>query len=136
MQHALATELTMLVVHALWCVGLTMLLAAGRALTPGGTRWAISNRDTAFDFPAWIGRSARAHVNALENLIPFAALVLVVHLSGGENDITAIAACVFVGARIAHSLCYIAGLVPWRTLCHTLSTLSLIALASALAPQL
>jgi uncharacterized MAPEG superfamily protein len=64
---------------------------------------------------AWASRARRAHANTLENLVPFAALVLVAHVAGRNDDMTALGAQVFFWARLAYVLVYIAGLVPWRT---------------------
>jgi uncharacterized MAPEG superfamily protein len=58
----------------------------------------------------------RAHINMAENLAPFAALVLVAHVTGAANAITAMGAAIFFWSRLAHALMFIAGL-PWvRTL--------------------
>ena len=58
------------------------------------------------------GRAKRAHANMLENLILFAALVLVVQIAGLNNDLTALGAQIFVVARLVYAVIYIAG-VPW-----------------------
>ena len=117
----LSTDLWMLVAAAVWCVGLTGALMVGRVITPGGATWGLSNRDQAFSGPAWLDRAGRAHQNMVENLAPFAALVLVVHVTGRASDVSALAALVFMASRVLHSVFYLAGLVPWRTIAHTLS---------------
>ncbi len=39
--------------------------------------------------PLWGQRANRAHLNAVESFAPFAALVLVAHVTGKENAMTA-----------------------------------------------
>ena len=68
------------------------------------------------DLPAWARRNQRAHMNLVENLIPFAAIVLVAHVSGAANATTALAAQVFFWARLVHSVVMIAGIAWVRTL--------------------
>lgn len=66
--------------------------------------------------PAWAKRSARVHSNMVENLAPFAALVLVAQIAGVANETTALGAALFFWARVAHTLVFILG-IPWiRTL--------------------
>lgn len=68
------------------------------------------------DLPEWAQRNQRAHVNLVENLVPFAALVIVAHLAGATDGMTAIAVRLFFWARIAQAIVHIMG-IPWlRTL--------------------
>lgn len=64
----------------------------------------------------WRQRAKRVHLNMTENLAHFAALVVVVHLSGIANETTATAAQVFFWARLAHALVFYAGIPFLRTL--------------------
>lgn len=67
----------------------------------------------------WAERLKKAHANHVENLVPFAALVLVVHAADLSNDATAAAACLFFWSRLVHALAYTFA-VPWlRTLAFT-----------------
>ena len=64
----------------------------------------------------WARRMKAAHANAVENLVIFAALVLVAHAAGVSNNVTATACIVYFWARVVHFIAYTAG-VPWvRTL--------------------
>lgn len=65
---------------------------------------------------AWARRLADAHVNAVENLVVFAALAIAVHLAGLGTATTATAAAVYFWARLAHVLVYAAGIPVLRTL--------------------
>ena len=64
---------------------------------------------------AWAWRSICAHRNAVENLVVFAALAVVVHLSGAANETTAVAAAVYFWSRVAHLLVYSFGIPVLRT---------------------
>ena len=50
----------------------------------------------------WSQRAKRAHYNAIENLIPFAAIVIVAHLVEISNDVTAAAATAYFWLRAIH----------------------------------
>jgi uncharacterized MAPEG superfamily protein len=67
----------------------------------------------------WAERLMKAHVNAVENLVVFAALVLVANAVGITGKAIAMSAMVYFWARVAHAVVYTAGL-PWlRTLAFT-----------------
>ena len=55
---------------------------------------------------AWADRMMRAHNNAIENLVVFAALVLVLHVAGISTGATATACMVYFFARAAHYLIF------------------------------
>lgn len=64
----------------------------------------------------WASRMKAAHANAIENLVVFAALVLVVQAAGLNNATTALACSLYFWARLVHFLVYTFA-VPWaRTL--------------------
>jgi uncharacterized MAPEG superfamily protein len=64
----------------------------------------------------WAVRLMKAHFNAVENLVVFAALVLAAHALGVSNNAVASAALVYFWARVVHAAAYTLAL-PWvRTL--------------------
>ena len=64
----------------------------------------------------WARRLMKAHLNAVENLVVFAALVLAAHALGVSSGAVATAAIVYFWARLIHVLAYTFA-VPWvRTL--------------------
>lgn len=72
-------------------------------------------RDPHHDLPTqapWAQRSIRAHANAVENLIIFAILVIVLDLTGTANPATATAAKLYFISRVGHFVIYTLG-VPW-----------------------
>jgi uncharacterized MAPEG superfamily protein len=110
----MSTDLTLLAWSALLClvlaipytIGLTQLL--GLSILAG-------NRENFPTVEGWIGRAKRAHMNMIENLIPFAALILVAHVAGKANAMTALGAQLFFWGRLAHAGTYIAGIAWVRT---------------------
>ena len=64
----------------------------------------------------WAQRLMKAHANAVENLVVFAALVLGAHALGVSSALIATACMVYFWARVVHALAYTFA-VPWvRTL--------------------
>ncbi len=64
----------------------------------------------------WAQRLMKAHANAVENLVIFAALVLTANAAGISNDTIALAAVVYFWARVVHAVSYTFA-IPWvRTL--------------------
>ena len=74
----------------------------------------------------WAQRAQRAHLNLLENLPIFAALVLVAHLAGAADETSALGATLFFWARLVQALVMLAG-VPWvRTLAFVVSWIGMV----------
>jgi len=77
----------------------------------------------------WAQRLMKAHVNAVENLVVFAALVLAAAAAGVSSATIASAAMVYFWARVVHALAYTFA-VPWlRTLAFTVGFLAQAAIA-------
>ncbi len=85
-----------------------------------------SNRDTCPAFTGWVDRAYRAHRNMLENLVLFAALVLIAVASNKTNQTTLLGAQIFFWARVVYAAVFLAG-IPWlRTGVWTVSLIGLI----------
>lgn len=69
----------------------------------------------------WVQRAYRAHLNLLEQGIPFAVLLLLVDRVDGFTALTLWTALVFLGLRIAHAVGYITGwaALPLRPIIFT-----------------
>jgi len=118
-----------------WCLLITVLIPFFIAGTTGFLKnrdlGSLDNehpRDQAAEFaPSSVGRRAvAAQQNAWEALAVFTVAVVVAHLAGAAEGASAIAAMVFVVARIAHAVFYIGGLATLR------SGVFLVAIASCL----
>jgi uncharacterized MAPEG superfamily protein len=69
-----------------------------------------------------------AHDNAVENLVIFATLVLILNAIDYSTTWTALAAAVFFWARVAHVIVYTAGLPVFRTAAFTVGFLAQVVL--------
>lgn len=65
---------------------------------------------------AWAQRAHRAHQNAVENLVVFAPLAIIVHNLDASSETTAVAAMIYFWARAAHYVIYLLGIPVARTL--------------------
>jgi len=113
----------------LWAVALTvvqMLVAVSGATLQVGLPMLASNRDKMPALTGWTWRADRAHRNMLQNLVLFAAVVLVAVVANKTNASTLIGAQIFVWGRVAYALIYLAG-IPWlRTLSWVVSMVGLV----------
>jgi uncharacterized MAPEG superfamily protein len=116
-------------VWLLWAVALTfgqMLVAVSGATLQVGLPALAGNREGLPACTGWAGRAHRAHHNMLESLVLFAALVLIAVVSDKANSTTLLGAQIFVWARLAYAVVYVAG-IPWlRTLVWSVSVVGLI----------
>lgn len=81
---------------------------------------------------AWAQRAQRAHYNAVENLVVFAALVTAAALAGVDSRL-AVAGCIlFFWARAAHYVIYTLGIPVLRTLAFVVGVVGEVLIAIAL----
>src|ERR1700745_297208 len=80
----------------------------------------------------WANRLMFAHDNAVENLVIFAPLVLILNAIDYSSKWTVLACAVYFWARVAHLIVYTLGIPVLRTLCWTVSWLAVVVLALAL----
>lgn len=107
----MAPELNWLV----WSVALAfvqvVVLATGATVQVGLPTLA-GNREGLPELKGWVGRMQRAHRNMIENLVLFAALVLVAVAASKTNSTTLMGAQIFFWARLVYVFVYGAG-IPW-----------------------
>jgi uncharacterized MAPEG superfamily protein len=84
------------------------------------------NRETAVECRGWVGRAQRAHRNILESLALFAILVLVAHVAGKANAMTALGAAVYFWARVVYTVVYLLGITWVRSLVFGASMIGLL----------
>src|SRR5688572_20413004 len=105
MPGEIPTELGLLVWTVILCIA-QMLVAAATTQLQVGLPALAGNRDDMPALTGLAGRATRAHRNMLENLALFAAVVLVAHVTGHLNAITALGAQLFFWARLAYAIIY------------------------------
>lgn len=112
-----------------WAVALAfaqMLIAVSGATLQVGLPALAGNREGLPPCTGWAGRAYRAHHNMLENLVLFAALVLIAVVTNKTNPTTLLGAQLFFWARLVYALVYLAG-IPWlRTAVWTVSVIGMI----------
>ena len=111
----MTTEMEMLV----WVVVMTLFMWVPYILAHivnVGLMPALTYQADSTPLPDWAARAKRAHYNAIENLVPFAVLVLVASSAGVTNSATAAAATAYFWLRAAHYLIFIANVPFGRTL--------------------
>lgn len=105
---------------------------AARMLTRGIVRTFGDPADPTFPpDPAWAERAKRAHANAVENLVVFAPLVLILSLVGASTPTTLFASKLYLGARLVHYVVYAAGIPVVRTLAFVVGVGAALVIAAA-----
>jgi uncharacterized MAPEG superfamily protein len=87
---------------------------------------------TAKPHSEWANRLMFAHDNAVENLIIFAPLVLILAELDYSTKWTVYACAVYFWARVAHLVVYTLGLPVFRTLAFTVGFVAQVVLALAI----
>ncbi len=112
-----------------WVVALTFIqvvVAALAAQGQVGLPTLAGNRDGMRPLDGFAGRAQRAHLNMLESLPLFAALILVAHIAGKVDGTAMLGAQLFFWGRVAHWLIYLAG-IPWlRTVAWAVSVVGMV----------
>jgi uncharacterized MAPEG superfamily protein len=106
----MTTELTWLVCTAILAASLWIPYIVGVNITE------FEGKSTIFVRPpdnsklqAWVHRSFRAHLNLLEQLVPFSLIVVIAAIAKVSTPITIGAAIVFFWLRAAHAVVMISG---------------------------
>ncbi|MBX3493062.1 MAG: MAPEG family protein [Parvibaculum sp.] len=84
-------------------------LSANANVSAMGMGWGIGNRDEPAKTTGWGARARRAYINHLENLLIFACFAVPAHLAGISTELTVLGAQIFLIARIAYAIIYVAG---------------------------
>ena len=106
---------TAMLTAALWIPYVVSQVMANGFLTPANYK-----DPTPRTVPLWGKRADRAYLNAVEVFAPFAALVVIVQLTGKADATTAFWAMWFFWMRLAHAAVYLAGVPYVRTIVFTL----------------
>ena len=83
------------------------------------------NRENFPVIEGWIGRAKRAHLNMVENLVPFAALLLAAAALNKMGPMTVLGAQLFFWGRVAHAAAYIVGIAYARTAAYLVSVVGM-----------
>ena len=125
--------LTALLTGVLWIPVVVEYVSSRGTLKPADYK----GRAPTSPLPDWVNRANRAHMNAVENIASFAAVVLIAKSVGVSTPITEISAAVFFYARAAHALIHISGfsLFKARTVAFTVAWIAFMTFAVELLRQ-
>jgi uncharacterized MAPEG superfamily protein len=80
----------------------------------------------------WANRLMFAHDNAVENLVTFAPLVLILNAVDYSSPWTVMACAVYFWSRVAHLIVYTLGLPVFRTIAFTVGFVAQVVLVVAI----
>ena len=121
----------------LYYLALTAILTASlwipyvvAQVTTNGLLSAQNYKDpTPRPLPPWGRRADRTYMNAVETFAPFAAVVLIAHMTGEANAMTAFWAAWFFWFHVAHAVSYLAGVPYIRTVVFTAAYVGVMGIA-------
>ena len=116
----MSTDLTYLALTAILTATLWIPYVVAQTITNGSLKPRNYVDPTPRPLPAWGLRANRAHINAVESLAPFAALVLIAHVAGKADAMTAFWATCFFWLRLVHAVVFLLGVPYIRTVVFTL----------------
>ncbi len=126
-------ELTWLLATAVLAASLWIPYIVGVNTSPVASH-DFSRPQSPSDHAAWVHRAYRAHQNLLEQMMPFAVIVLIGHMVGVSTPVTVGAAAAFFWIRVAHAVGMISGLAgfPLRPVIFTAGWLCILVFAGAI----
>jgi len=124
----MTTDLTYLALTAILTATLWIPYIAAQVMTNGPLAPVNYVDPAQRPVPLWGQRANRAYLNAVECFAPFAALVIVAHLAGKADAMTAFWAASFFWLRLAHAVVYWFAVPYVRTLVFTLAYVAVVGL--------
>ena len=107
--------------------------AAGARTAQYGMKWNAGPRDEELPpLNPLAGRLVRAQANLFETLPLFAAAVLMAHVAGRENNLTALGAQLYFGGRLVYLPLYAMGVPMVRSLVWGVSLVGLVMILAVL----
>ena len=122
----MSVDLQMLMWTAVLCVLLAFPYTLGLIGGVGLGKAASYPQPGHDSLPDWVQRSKRCHMNLIENIAPFAILVLVAHVAGKANATTALGAQIFFYSRLAMVVGHTGGIPYLRTVAWAVSLAALV----------
>jgi uncharacterized MAPEG superfamily protein len=122
----MTTDLKYLAFTAILTASLWIPYIVAQGMTNGLLRPANYVDPAARPVPLWGKRANRAYLNAVESFAPFAALVIVAHVAGKADAMTAFWAASFFWLRLAHAVVYWLAIPYVRTLVFTLGYVAVV----------
>ena len=124
----MSTDLKYLAFTAILTASLWIPYVVSQVMTNGPLKPQNYLDPTQRPIPLWGKRADRAYLNAVETFAPFAALVVVAHVAGKANAMTAFWAGCYFWVRLAHAAVYLAGIPLVRTILFALGYVAIVGL--------
>jgi uncharacterized MAPEG superfamily protein len=122
---------------------LALLLLFAQALLPGyfltaqvGSAKQMGGRDNLPEPTVELARSRRALGNLQETLPIFLTLAVLCIILGEEGWLPVLGGALFLVGRVAHVICYMRALAPWRSVSFALAMLGIVLVAMPLVPHI
>jgi uncharacterized MAPEG superfamily protein len=114
----MTTELTFTLLTAILATSLWIPFVAGLAQTDAEF---LERPADVSKLPAWVHRAQRAHMNLVEQFVPFAAIVLIGHAAGASSVWYGWLAIAFFAIRCLHAVFMFSGKtkLPLRPIAFT-----------------
>jgi len=116
----MSPELKYLALTAMLTAALWIPYVAAQVMTNGALSPQNYVDPTPRPVPLWGRRADRAYMNAVETFAPFAALVILLHITGKENATTAFLAMSYFWLRVIHAVVFWAAIPYVRTVAFVL----------------
>ena len=104
-----------------WIMVIVAALSRTRALSLGGLKTALGNREHLDAPSAFAARADRAAKNMIENLVLFALVLLAASMATVPAGDLAVPCAIFLGSRLAYALLYWGGVPYVRTVAWVVS---------------
>ena len=124
----MSVELMMLLYSAVLFFAI-ILVQGGLAISQNGLMAQAGSRDSLPEPTVLRKRMLRLSANMQENLVMFAAVVLVANAAGVSNETTVLGASIFLYARLAHAVIYAFGWPMIRPLFYFISLYGMVIIA-------
>jgi uncharacterized MAPEG superfamily protein len=124
----MSIELKYLAFTALLTASLWIPYVVSQVMTNGPLKPANYTDPTSRPVPDWGKRANRAHLNAVETFAPFAALVILVQITGKTGAMTAFWAISYFWLRLAHAIIFWLGIPFIRTIIFVLGWICVVGL--------
>ena len=124
----MSTDLKYLAFTAMLTAALWIPYVVAQVMTNGSLKPENYVDPTQRPLPNWGRRADRAYLNAVETFAPFAALVLLIQVTGKANGTTAFLTMSFFWLRVAHAVVYWAAIPYVRTIIFTLGYVAVLGL--------
>jgi uncharacterized MAPEG superfamily protein len=124
----MSVELKYLAFTALLTASLWIPYIVGQVVTNGFLAPQNYVDPTPRPVPLWGQRAHRMYINAVEVFAPFAALVILIQLTGKTDAMTAFWATSFFWLRVIHAVVYLAAIPYIRTVAFVLGYVCVVGL--------